>query len=485
MVELALIALTVGAVLFHTIGLSLLAIAIVSLFFGAIFFLYVQSRKGFLVSALLALVISIGALTVWSREYVVVHDLFGERTFEGVVISTDRKLDRTILVVNDTVYNEHIRITRFQEFAVLPGDVLSISGAVEQPQDFLGNTGRIFAYQEYLESKGIVAAMQNPDITVIKKGTAGLTRSATAIRYALADIFTHVVSFPTDGIVAGMLLGYQGGIPMGVQDLFRTTGVLHVLVLSGYNITLLAGFLGILLRGLPQRVRIIVSFLAVIGLVLISGSGVASVRAGVMGSIALFATLSLENYNALRALCVSYILFFFWSPTTIFADPGFHLSFLATLCMIVVIPKVEGLFSFIPKTNHIDVRAILMLAVVMPFFMLPYTMYFSGVAPFATVPANILLALLTPLILFLGIAIISMSMIVPVASVLGTVLSFIGAGTLQLLALCARLPLYNIPYLPWWSVVGIYTIFFIFLFRTELSRFTERLQSALQRQTSS
>lgn len=485
MVEIAILFLTLGVILFQVFGLSFFHIILVSIFFGLCVWCWAPSKPGIVAGSAVLLFCILGALLVWSRQEVVQSELFGQRSFEAIVLSTNRELDRTSLVVRDEFYNKRIQVSVYETLSLLPGDILSISGVVEAPEDFVTDTGRLFEYKNYLESKGIAAVMYDPEISVVQEGGFGIRRIAANTRYVLAELFTRFVSFPIDGITAGMLLGYQGGIPKETEELFRTTGVLHVLVLSGYNITLLGGFIGVILRSVPTRIRTVLIFFAVVFLVLVSGAGVASVRAGVMGSIALLATLSLQEYNAFRSLLISFIAFFFWSPTTLFYDPGFHLSFLATFCMITVIPKVEWLFLFIPKTLYLNIRELVMLGVLMPVFMLPYLMYFAGSAPLSAVPANILLGVATPLVMLMGSVILITSVLIPIASVLGTALSFIGTIVIRALELFAALPTYNTPGLPAWGVIGIYAVFFLTLFTRELVEFIARVRKTLQPEPSS
>ncbi|HEY0980351.1 MAG TPA: ComEC/Rec2 family competence protein [Candidatus Paceibacterota bacterium] len=485
MVEIAILFLTFGAALFHVFGVSFLQLALISIFFGACTWLYVSSKKGMVAGSAVVIFCIIGGLLVWSRQTVLQLELFGERRVEATVLSVNRELDRTNLTVRDEAYSQRIQVTVYEALSVVPGDIVSITGIVEQPQDFITDTGRLFAYKDYLESKGIVAVMYDSEIALVHVGALSARRVAATARYVLSDIFVRHISFPVDGIVSGMVLGYQGGIPKDTEDLFRTTGVLHVLVLSGYNITLLGGFIGVMFRSVPTRVRLVLTFFGIIFLVLISGAGVAAVRAGVMGSIALLATMGLQEYNALRALFISYIVFFFWSPLMVFYDPGFHLSFLATLCMVTVIPKAEMLFSFIPKTAIVNIRELVMLAVLLPLFMLPYLMYFAGIAPLASVPANIFLGVATPVIMIGGAVVLISSFIAPVAAALGALLSFVGTVVIEGLQLFSLLPLYNTPDLSAWSVVGIYCLFFLTLFKGELSEFISRVRKNLLPQTSS
>jgi competence protein ComEC len=466
MLEIVALMITVGAVAYHHADTTLIALVMGALVFACV--IVCRSWRGFVCGLVLAGAVALGALAVWQAEVVVDPGLYGKRAFDARVVSVDRRLEKTNVVVIDTEFDQKIQLSTTVPTDALPGDRLGVRAEVERAEDFTTDTGRVFGYRAYLESKGIVAVARNAVIGPVMSSSVSLVRIPTKLRYAFADICSRYVSFPFDGVLAGMVVGYQGGLPQSIQDLFRNTGVLHVLVLSGYNITLLAGFLAILLKGLPFRMRSVVTIIAIVLIVLVSGAGVASIRAGIMGGIAVFAGLSIRTYQPVRALTISYLVFFFISPTTLFVDPGFHLSFLATLFMIVVLPKVETLFLYIPKTKHVDLRELIMLAVSAPIFMLPYMMYFSGLFPLSSPLANILFALITPIIMIAGIILIALSWMTPIATFVGVLLSAIGSATLWLLNLCNRLPIWNTPPIAWWSVVLIYAVVLGVLFRREL-----------------
>jgi hypothetical protein len=200
-----------------------------------------------------------------------------------------------------------------------------------------------------------------------------------------------------------------------------------------------------------------------------------------MGGIAVFAGLSIRTYQPVRALTVAYLLFFFLSPTTIFVDPGFHLSFLATLFMILVLPKVELLFCFIPQTKHVDVRELLVLAVSAPLFMLPYMMYFSGSFPLSAPIANILFALVTPIVMIIGIVLVAFAWITPLAGVIGILLSALGNVVLWFLRWCEAMYIWHTPSISWWGVSLIYVGVIGLIFRRELTLFVSQQYRALRR----
>lgn len=485
MLELFAIALTIGAIFYRTLHADWFVIFLLAFSCAAFLSFLFRSKKGILFSVAIGATVVLGALAVWRAEVTVPNGVFGTRAFDARVRSVDRRLDKTNLIVRDAVYGVNVQVSTSDGEGMLPGDVVSIRALINRPESFLTQAGRLFDYPQYLESRGIVAVGNNAQVVVEKKGKWSPARFATTARFAIADIFSRFVSFPTDGVLAGMTVGYQGGIPADVSDLFRVTGVLHVLVLSGYNITLLAGFLTLLLKPLPFKSRTIVTIAAIALLVLISGSGIASIRAGIMGGIALFAGLARRTYQPLRALTLAYVLFFVLTPTTIFSDPGFHLSFLATAFMILVLPKVETIFSFVPRTKHVDVRELLMLALTVPIFMLPYTMYFSGLFPLASPFANIVLAVVTPLCMVAGVLLVVVSFIIPIGQLIGTLISSVGSVVLHALEFFSKLPSWNTPEISWWIVVLLYGTLLYILFKKEIRFYLLQLQNSLAPVTSS
>ncbi len=476
MIEALTLLLLFGALLYRT-GIGLLTVGIVSALTSAFFFIYFLSPKALWGGMVAGAMIFLGAVTMVVHVVTVPHGFFTARPITAIVQTVDRRIDKTLLVVQDTQYKKDLQVTIHSQNTFLPGDGVKVFGTMQMPTDFVTDTGRMFSYQSYMQSKSIVGLMPAASVSMISSGNFSIVRTATTLRFYIADVFKKYISFPIDGLVSGILVGYQGGIPTWMQDLFRTTGVLHVVVLSGENITLLAIFLSLLLRPLPFHLRSVLTACAIVLVVLISGTGVSAVRAGIMGVIALSAGMTRRNYIPFRALTISVLFFFFYSPETLFVDPGFHLSVLATIFMIVVLPKVQPIFYFLPEKYAI--RELAILAICVPLFMLPYTMYFSGMVPLASPFANILMAIVTPLMMLLGASVLAVSWIAPIAQVCGILVSFIGNCVIGLLKVLNTLPQLNTPPLAWWGVIGIYILFFSIVFRFEIKQFWYELRSLL------
>jgi len=134
------------------------------------------------------------------------------------------------------------------------------------------------------------------------------------------------------------------------------TGTSHILAASGYNVGIFSRFLFLALVGLFFRRRSALAIVAgAIGLyVVIAGFDPAVTRAGVMGLIIVFGRSlgrarndsALGNILALTAAAMLFI-----NPRLLLDDVGFQLSFLATIGLVMIVPRIEHKFKFIPATG--------------------------------------------------------------------------------------------------------------------------------------
>ena len=112
--------------------------------------------------------------------------------------------------------------------------------------------------------------------------------AAAAVRASLRD---SVGAVPADRrpLVPALVVGDDQGLDRALADDFRTTGLTHLLAVSGTNLTLLLGFLLVLARGLGVRGRglLAVGAVGVVGFVLLARPEPSVLRAAVMGSVAL------------------------------------------------------------------------------------------------------------------------------------------------------------------------------------------------------
>lgn len=481
MLVLACLTLIISAFVYEHSDFSFVLWALYSALWAVLLFFVIQGKRGWLIALALSLTMFMGVYRLSLIDPPI--PVYGNYEMKGVVRSVDVRLDKTIFTVREEGGNAKIQI-HTKGASYLPGDRIVFEGNLQHPKPFLTDSGRMFDYEGYLKSRGVTGVMFDG---VIKEeverdppdGGAiwiSLIRFATKVRFFIADALSTYITFPIDGIISGMLVGYQGGIPEGVSDTFRNTGLLHMLVLSGYNITMLGAGIGILFKRAPLVVKNVVIACAILLLVLVSGAGVSAIRAGVMGGIGVLATSSRNKYDAFRALLVSFVLFFIISPLSVLYDPGLHLSFLATFFLIALLPKIIRYFGWVPNVWNGGLREYIALTSGIALFMIPYLLYFSGVFPYVTPLANALVGPLVPLFMVGGLVVVVLSPLVVIADAVGALVSFAGQWALKGISLLGTFPIYQHPPFSWWVLVAIYGSIILLFFWREIKMFISALR---------
>lgn len=161
-------------------------------------------------------------------------------------------------------------------------------------------------------------------------GTVALGR----VRQRFTIGLTQSLPSPTAELALGLTLGERSRLPPEITDAFRRSGTTHILALSGYNVSVLAGILLAVLPGLVgRRIALATVSLGLLGFLLMTGAPASLVRATVMAWLLVAAQLLRRRVSAgrLLALAVSVILLF--QPAQVF-DLGFQLSVAATAGLI-------------------------------------------------------------------------------------------------------------------------------------------------------
>lgn len=143
---------------------------------------------------------------------------------------------------------------------------------------------------------------------------------------------------PEASLLNGMLFGEIVGFSRQFYQDLITTGTIHVVALSGMNITILTNIVSKITLPLGRRLSSIVSILAVVGFILFVGPSPTVVRAGIMGVLTFIAIYFGRQNLTLFSLFIAGALMIIVN-TSIIKDVSFQLSFLATLGIIVFVPQ--------------------------------------------------------------------------------------------------------------------------------------------------
>jgi competence protein ComEC len=162
------------------------------------------------------------------------------------------------------------------------------------------------------------------------------TVAAAKFRSLASDNIQAVLPSPHSELVMGMVLGENrfAQLPK-YNDILKTVGLVHVVVVSGYNISLVFTLLMRMLGSHYKARNLLVGLLCTFMYSGISGFGVPAVRAWLMGSVAVIFKFYGRPVQGTRVLMFSALVMLCAAPEQLFTV-SFMLSFLATLGVMVV-----------------------------------------------------------------------------------------------------------------------------------------------------
>ena len=291
--------------------------------------------------------------------------------------------------------------------AVLPqgtqlahGDLITVRGLLEVPEAFETDMGRAFDYPNYLRARGISVLMQRAVLVESGEGAWSVPRALYALKHTFERSLERVIVEPRAALLEGLLLGEKRGLPEALTQAFIISGLIHVVVLSGYNIGVVSEW-ALRLFGLFFRRRIALALGAgvIVLFAVMAGGGAATVRACLMGLIAVMARYLQRPALALRALFIAGSAMLLWNPLALY-DPGFVLSMVATFGLITLSPAVERRLTRVPERGGI--RSVAATTIAVQLFILPALLYYTGILSFVAVPANVLALPAVPVTMLFG-----------------------------------------------------------------------------------
>jgi len=232
-----------------------------------------------------------------------------------------------------------VRAPRYPQYDY--GDELKIEGLLETPPEF-----EDFSYREYLARQGIYSMLRRSQIALIDHGRgSAVTRALLAFKRRAQAAIALILPEPQAALLTGILLGVRAGISADLTKAFSTTGTAHIIAISGFNISIIAGlFSGLSTRLVGKRRAMPLALAGIIVYAILVGASASVVRAAIMGCLYIIATHYGRQTDVLTSLMAAAMLMTFLNPQTLW-DVGFQLSFAATLGLILYTPPLQSWFD--------------------------------------------------------------------------------------------------------------------------------------------
>ncbi|MGB1320730.1 MAG: DNA internalization-related competence protein ComEC/Rec2 [Vibrio gallaecicus] len=298
---------------------------------------------------------------------------------------------KSVLVVRSigdekTIKPQAVKVQLFTPFKLNQGDLVTLSVLIKPIYGLLNEAG--FDKERYLFSKGIVA---NANYIA---GTSYRIRSTQSIRAVwFEEIKSYTENFSNQDLILALSFGYRELISNDTWGLLKSSGLLHLIAISGLHIGIAYGIgykVGISLRWfLPHAVWIplITGLSLAIFYSWFAGFTLPTQRALVMCCIASFLIFSRVKVGLVQYLLLSLCVVLIFDPFSTLSS-SFWMSFGA---VSVVLYCVQFFAMDKNKTGLINRWvSLLKIQCMLSFMVLPLTMLFFGGFSAATVIYNVL-----------------------------------------------------------------------------------------------
>lgn len=217
------------------------------------------------------------------------------------------------------------------------------------------------------------------------------------LRDWFASHVRKVIVEPEASLGIGFLTGQHSTLPESLNNNLKILGLTHIVVASGYNLTILVRFARSFLARYSKYLATIGAGGLIISFILITGASPSMTRAGLITGMSLFAWYYGRRIHPLVLLPLSAALTVLYNPSYLWGDLGWYLSFAAFAGVIILAPLLVSYFWGEQKPNPLF-RILTETASAQILTMPIIAFAFGQYAPLA-LPANLLILPFIPFVM--------------------------------------------------------------------------------------
>jgi len=317
---------------------------------------------------------------------------------------------------------------------------IQLTTSLSKPENFTDD----FSYTGYLALRQIFYLSYSPQIKIIPTSSPHLLPRMLTLIYSfkntLQNLINNSIPFPAAGLLAGLLLGVKNALPNNIYQDFRQAGLTHIIVVSGFNLTIFATLFLTFFRGYIHRFLLLTfTIICITAFTILTGAESSILRALFMTIIMIGAPFlgrrSHSGLSIILAACIMIAL----NPFILWYDAGFHLSFLATIGIVYFSPIISPLVDRLHLPHVISDTLGESLAAMIP--TMPYIAHSFHQISLVAIFSNIIILPFIPIIMLLGFISITLSAIHSVLALIPNIVTtFCLNLVIHLATFFARLP---------------------------------------------
>ncbi len=316
----------------------------------------------------------------------------------------------TEYVTKNRSFSEKFRTVLYDNgiYTYRPGDIVSAIGILHdaRTKDIVPDAAD---YNRYLYLQGANSTFWLPkdEIRLVRKSTDNMVDNALhKARAATTNaIIDSGVSSDASAFLTAVIVGDDSYLMPDTDEAFRTSGLAHLLALSGLHIGIIVMFISIGLSWMRPtkygyRVYYILLIVATFAYAAFAGMTPSVVRAACMAAVLCISAIFQRRANVYNSLCVAVFLWLVINPLWLFA-PGFQMSVFAVLGITVALRAVNDY-----RIQHPWIKKMLLIIIVpvaaMAATAIPAMAYFHTF-PLYFLPANLLASIAVAPLMLCGI----------------------------------------------------------------------------------
>lgn len=440
--------------------LAAVTLSVIAAGCAAFFALYSGRRAVALMTAALAVAVSLGMAAQWAY-FDVYYSRFSAYTGEQVTVSANViSRDYTnsyssgyyirICDINGEPCRVKTALSCEYQSDLQPG--YSFRMTAEVIPMFENTSDGLWRYSELAD--GVMLRLRSADeadCDIVGEDAFDIEYRLAAVSRRLGAILRRSMPGQQGELTAALLLGDRSGLDASVTRDFSRSGVSHLLALSGLHFSILIGLCGLLLKRLsvPRTARSVLLLVAIFGYLALVGFGLSACRAAIMLAAVYISFFFSARADSVTSLFGATALIIFISPSSVL-DIGLWLSVLATFGIILGLPLLDELKSLLlsrirsRRTRHILAR---LLEPVTKYLLIPAVgtvaanaatclivwLAFGEISAYSMV-TNVILSPLVGVILVIGAMILAFSWLPWLAGLLGALGSTVAGWMLSVSA---------------------------------------------------
>lgn len=241
------------------------------------------------------------------------------------------------------------------------------------------------------------AAMYRAQIVKVERPVPG--DMAARVREWFATAVRDGIQEPQASLGIGYVTGQRSALPSDLEEALRIAGLTHIVVASGYNLTILVRVARRLFSRVSKYLSALTAGSMIASFIAITGASPSMSRAGVVAGLALLAWYYGRAFHPLVLLLFVAAVTVLVHPSYAWGDLGWQLSFAAFAGVMILAPLMQRYF-FGPRKPSF-VRQLLGETIAAQIATMPILLFSFGQMSNVAIVANLLILPFVPLAMLL------------------------------------------------------------------------------------